>query len=546
MTRPILTVFWLALCIFANSPEAWGQYRGIDVLHYHFQLELSDTTDAIIGKAEIDLTATRDRANIQLDLENALPPSGDGEGAPKGMQVGSVDWNGAPATWTHRDRVLTIHQPISPNDTGKLTIYYRGIPSDGLIISKNKYGNRTFFSDHWPNRGSCYLPLNDHPTDKATSSFEVMAPSAYRVVSNGQLLEEPLPTSGHASMDRTWSYSMQHEIPTKVMVIGVAAFDTASYAPVGTIPLRGWVFPEDAQGGHTEYAAASEILAFFDSIIAPYPFHKLDQVQSKTIFGGMENAGCIFYHEGSTVGDGSSEDLIAHEIAHQWYGNSASESDWNHLWLSEGFATFLTGFYLEKKYGFDAYYAYMDAARNRVMQFAQRYPRAVVVPDSTPDLMALLNPYSYQKGAWILHMARREMGEDAFLQGIRSYYQQYQFSNAHTSDLLSHLNNAFPGDLSPLFEHYLYHPEIPEIAIASRKNRTLSVHLAGLKSDLILSEVSYRCDYIDKGHREEDAPSPQYYEGQTALSAAPTLLNFPKNVDISSIRWNIDGAYLLK
>lgn len=546
MIRPVRSALWLALCILAISPDARAQYRGIDVLHYHFKLSLFDTTDAIRGRAEIELTATENRSNIQFDLENTIHTAKEADTAPTGMHVVAVNWNDAPVAWNHEERQLTIHHPISPTDTGIITIEYLGIPSDGLIISKNKYGNRTYFSDHWPNRGSCYLPLNDHPTDKATSTFEVTVPAAYQVVSNGQLLEEPKSTLGHATNDHTWTYSMRQNIPTKVMVIGVAAFDTASYAPVGDIPLRGWVFPEDAQGGHLEYAAASEILAFFDSIIAPYPFHKLDQVQSKTIFGGMENAGCIFYHEGSTVGDGSSEDLIAHEIAHQWYGNSASESDWNHLWLSEGFATFLTGFYLEKKYGFDAYYAYMDAARNRVLQFAKRYPRLVVVPDSTPDLMALLNPYSYQKGAWVLHMARQEMGEEAFLSGIRSYYQQFQFSNAHTSDLLNHLNKAFDGDLSPLFEQYLYHPEIPKIEAATANNRTMNVHLSGLESNLQLSRVSYRCDYIKKNNYPDSSTESTYYQGQVALSSTPTLLKFPKNIDISTIRWNIDGAYLLE
>ena len=528
------------------SAFVFAQNKSIDVTHYEFEIHVFDHTDEIKGTAQIHLTAVDSISSITLDLEGYHGDSIN----PKGMTVSQATWNTTPITWEQSGRQIHAHQSLASGQNGILTLVYSGVPSDGLIIDKNKYGHRTFFSDHWPNRGSCYLPLNDHPMDKATSSFKIHAPSTYKVVSNGQLISAatlPKDASQTESNQQNWSandqhpklweWHMPHQIPTKVMVFGVADFDTASYAAVGNVSLRGWVYPEDAELGHREYAAASEILDFFEKHIAPYPFDKLDQVQSKTIFGGMENAGCIFYHENSTGGDGSSEDLIAHEIAHQWFGNTASETDWKHLWISEGFATFFTGFYLEKKYGDEAFYTYMDAAQERLTQFANRYPEAVVVPDSTPNLMALLNPYSYQKGGWVLQMLRTELGEDLFLEFIRAYFHKFAFANASTTDLITLLESYSKKDLNPLMKHYLYHPAIPHIVWTHIDSGTVIAHLEGTDASLQLSRVQY--EY----HTEQDSEDDQV--GDISISTNPTVVLLPKNADIGSLKWNTDRAYLL-
>ncbi len=132
----------------------------------------------------------------------------------------------------------------------------------------------------------------------------------------------------------------------------------------------------------------------------------------------MENASCIFYAENSVTGKGKAEDLMAHEIAHQWFGNSVTENDWHHIWLSEGFATYLTAVYQEKTYGKEKLDETMKSARDRVIGFYLRSPRPVVDTTVT-DLMKLLNANSYQKGAWVLHMLRRELGDDLFWKGMR-------------------------------------------------------------------------------------------------------------------------------
>jgi aminopeptidase N len=155
-------------------------------------------------------------------------------------------------------------------------------------------------------------------------------------------------------------------------------------------------------------------LPWLEKHIAPYPYKKLANVQSKTIFGGMENANAIFYFENS-VTDTGIEALMTHEIAHQWFGNSASEKDWSHLWLSEGFATYMTHLYLEEKYGEDSFNNRREADREKVIAFSKTRNTPVSDTSASNNLMQLLNANSYQKGGWVLHMLRRKVGDSFIL-----------------------------------------------------------------------------------------------------------------------------------
>ncbi|MBL7731356.1 MAG: M1 family metallopeptidase [Chitinophagaceae bacterium] len=443
----------LLIC-FCSFYYSYAQ-RPVDVLHYSFSLELNDKNDTIYGRARITFTTNKELSSVTLDLHNILQG--------KGMKVMQVLWDpfsSSPLSFRHeKDKVFIETGKIAANDTAWLTIIYKGIPANGLIISKNKYGKRTFFSDNWPNRAHHWIPCVDDPADKASVEFAITAPSHYQVVSNGiQVEETTLP-----DQKKLTRWKEEVPLPTKVMVIGVADFAVNLAGNIGCIPVSSWVFPENKANGFYDYAQAKDILEWYINYIGPYAYQKLANVQSKTIFGGMENAGAIFYFENSVTGKRTEESLIAHEIVHQWFGNSATEKSFAHLWLSEGFATYLTHVYLESRYGTDSLNTRMQDDRNEIIDFVTQSHRPVV--DSTSDLMRLLNTNSYQKGSWVLHMLRRQLGDSVFRKSIQEYYTKYAGSNAETKDLQQVFERVSGKTLSQFFNQWLHTGVNPALTI---------------------------------------------------------------------------------
>jgi aminopeptidase N len=444
----------IALLLF---PSLLYAQSDIDVQHYRFQIELNDSNDTIAGRAVIRLAFTRNTDMFELDLVQA-------SGSKKGMEVLNTEgqllkrFETIPSTSKVRFHLAKTAQK---GDTASFIIYYKGVPADGLIISKTKYGRRSFFADNWPNRGQNWLPCNDHPADKATVEFIVIAPDHYQVVANGLQVEES--TTGNGKKLTHWKESVP--ISTKVMVIGVADFAVHKTGTINDcIPVYSWVYPEDREKGFSDYALAGKVLPFFIQYIGPYPYKKLANVQSKTMFGGLENANTIFYSESSVSGTGRSESLIAHEIAHQWFGNHATEKTFAHLWLSEGFATYMTILYFESFYGKDSATAMLVEDRREVIAHAKRSDRPVVDSLET-DYMSLLNANSYEKGSFVLHMLRNELGDQNFKTAIRKYYSTYAGSVAGTEDLRKIFEEVSGKDLSLFFKQWLYTPGIPRLRV---------------------------------------------------------------------------------
>ena len=457
-----LIIAFLVTCLSVSVPAQ----SNIDVLHYRFEIFLNDESDSISGKATIKVLFLKESNELLLDLNNVSK----GKGMSVFSVVDSIDEKKLLAT-THTANKLKITFPGKKNagDTKTITIRYKGIPTDGLIISKNKYGNRTFFADNWPNRAHHWIPCVDDPADKATVEFIVTAPSHYQVISNGVQIEEtnlPGNLPGRQAGKKLTHYKEDVPLPTKVMAIGAADFAVNTVGEVNCIPVSSWVYPENKAEGFYDYAMAKDILAFHINYIGPYAYKKLANVQSKTKYGGMENAGAIFYAEYSVSGQRLEEELLSHEIVHQWFGNMATEKSFAHFWLSEGFATYLTHVYIESKYGTDSMNTEMRTDRDKVIGFVKTSRRPVV--DSTPNYMQLLNANSYQKGSWVLHMLRRQLGDSIFHQSIRQYYATYAGKNADTKDLQKIFEMVSGKRLDKFFRQWLYTPVNPELKITWR------------------------------------------------------------------------------
>lgn len=449
-----LSLYLFAGCaLFTLSVKAQAPDAPIDVLHYGFNVVLNDANNNIKGKADIAVKFLKSPGKFQINLVKKKPNG-------MGMTVSHVFENGKAVRFKQDSDAVNIYTSAKINSRRTYSVYYEGIPADGLIISTNKFGKRTFFGDNWPNRAHNWLPCVDEPADKASVDFTVTAPDHYQVIANGlKTGESVLP----GELIKThWSETAQ--LPTKVMVIGVADFAVDHPKDVNDIPVYTYVFPESANVGFKSYAVAGDILPFFIDKIGPYAYKKLANVQSKTIFGGMENASCIFYFEDSPYSKGI-EELMAHEIAHQWFGDAVSEKDFHHLWLSEGFATYLTDYYLESKYGVDTLKKRLAADRSKIFKFEKRRFTPVVDTTVKTDYMPLLNPNSYEKGSWVLHMLRRKIGDGAFWKGLNTYYLKYQSANANTADFQAVMEGISRQNLEPFFHQWLNTAGHPELAV---------------------------------------------------------------------------------
>lgn len=457
--KKILPLF-IATCI---STTALAQRPGatIDVQHYDFSITLTDTSDVIKGKAAIDLLVIKDAQTITLDLIS----KGNNR---KGMAVLQVTDNGKPLTYTHTNNLLTIQfdASVKAGEHKNIEVTYEGIPDNGLIITKNKYEHRVFFADNWPNRARHWLPCVDHPADKAALDFTVTAPDHYQVISNGVKTSDTI----IGNQQRRTHYTETTPLSTKIMVIGVANFAIQESGTVNNIPVSSWVYPEEKDKGFYDYALAVDILPYFIKNVGPYAFKKLANVESTTMFGGMENASAIFYSDESSIsGERKSESLLAHEIAHQWFGNMATEADWSHLWLSEGFATYMTILYFEHKYGYDTARHMLTKNRQQVIDFARKRARPVV-DSSVTNYMELLNANSYQKGGWVLHMLRRQLGDSTFWKGIQTYYNRFAGKNAVTGNLCKVMEEVSGKSLQPFFKQWLFTVGHPKLNVTWKYN----------------------------------------------------------------------------
>jgi aminopeptidase N len=452
--RLVIILVYLGLWGLPIAADTYPRQAGVDALHYIFRLTLSDESDELTGEATIDLRFLREGLReVTLDLASAANG--------KGMTVAEVTSGGTPVLYIHQnDRLkLSLKDPPQPGERRQFTVRYRGIPANGLRMLKNKFGERVFFSENWPNNARQWLPMVDHPYDKATSEFIVTAPVKYQVVANGLLQEEV--DLGDGMRLTHWRQSVP--IASWLNALGVAQFAVHHAGLVKGVELQTWVYRQERAIGPAWFEpAARQALEFFSEQVGPYSYEKLANVEAAGFSGGTEHASAIFYGENSVLSRPRTS-LIAHEIAHQWFGNSVTEKDWDDVWLSEGFATYFTLLFTEHFQGRDAFVAGLRSSRETVLSTEKRTPGVSVLHDNLADMKKVLNALVYQKGGWTLHMLRGLMGTEKFWTGIRDYYRRYRNESASTDDFRRVMEENSGLELTWFFRQWLTRAGSPVI-----------------------------------------------------------------------------------
>jgi aminopeptidase N len=426
--------------------------------HYLVNITLNDQLSEITSaSARIYLTIVKPTREIDIDF-------GD-------LTVDRVTLEGRSYEFHRKDGKLHLDLPqaASPGDSYVIEVFYHGKPKDGLILTKDEDGKPVAIGDNWPDRVHHWIPVLDHPSAKATITFNITAPAGQEVVANGRLDHVETTASGQ----RTWTYSEGVPIPPYCMIIGVGQFARLD-GPQTPTQISYYVPRSERELAVKGFLPAMPSVEFFTEKVAPYPYEKLALIVGATRFGGMENSSAIvftstLFARKATVGMSKSYPtvpfnnvtLIAHEIAHQWFGDSVTESTWSDLWLSEGFATYFAGLFVQRHESEAAFQRYMRDAAASVFAY-EKQKRVPIFDRDTESLMELLNANNYQKGAWVLHMLRSNLGDDVFFRGIRAYYESHKNSVASTEDLRAALERASGKDLRAFFARWVYdsgHPQ---------------------------------------------------------------------------------------
>lgn len=363
----------------------------------------------------------------------------------------------------HGNRLsVRLEPPAAAGEALPLTVRYRGRPDGTALVARpNAHGERVLFADNWPEGARRWLPSVDHPSDKATVDFAVTSDDRFEAVAPGRLVETRALPGGR----RLTRWSEPVPIPAYCMVVGLADFQVSRLGIADGVPVTAWVFPEDVDAARRMFARSALMMGYYADVLGPYPYGKLAQVQSTIRYAGMENSSAIFYAETELQGPDVDEFPVAHEIAHQWWGNSVTPADWDDLWLSEGFATYFDALFYEHVEGPEALRRRLAGGAQRLFAFLERRPMAVVAPDVT-DPLEKLSPVVYQKGAWVLHMLRRRIGDEHFFEGMQAFYRQHAGGNAATADLQRVMEDRSGDSLEPFFQQWLLRADVPDLQVA--------------------------------------------------------------------------------
>ena len=434
-----------------------------DILHYSLSLEFSHYAQQwLSGTAEITCIPNQTNTSVlEFDLEN--------------FQVDSVKLNGNPLAFTNNNSILTVSIPSSgPSDTLILSVYYQGVP----VQDPGGFGGFYFSSDSAyafnlgvglsaiPHCfGRAWFPCLDIFTDRADFDFYITVYDSKTAVCNGTLVSIDTSVAGY----KTFHWNLSSSIPTYLASVAVAGYtavrDTFN-GMNGQIPVAIYVLPADTNNARNSFINLDTTFAIFEEGFGPYMWERVGFVAVPFNGGAMEHATNIAYPRAAINNTTQYEWLAAHEFSHHWFGDLATCSTAEDMWLNEGFATFCESFFTEKLYGVNAGRAYAHDNHKNAIQFAHITDGGFLPLSGMPQS----NTYgetTYKKGADIVQTLRYYLGDSLFLSGIKSFLVTNAFSAVSSADLRDFLS-AYSGiPLDSFFSGWVFNPGYPHFSIDS-------------------------------------------------------------------------------
>jgi aminopeptidase N len=444
-----------------DNPEGNPHYspsREVDILH----VALDITPD--FGRRTIEGTATlrfkpiaRALAELKLDAEE--------------MTIESVTATEPLRRWHYDDHrlVLTFENPVVADRDTTVTIRYRAEPRQGLYFRTPEMGYRPEDSHLWTQGEAIesrhWFPCFDAPNEKFTSEVTCRVPAGMVVRSNGRLMSStPDPASGRVAV--RWLQDKPHVTYLICLVAGNFRGIEDRHRDV---PLGFWTPVSQAAWAKSSFRDTRAMMEFFERELGvPFPWAKYDQVVVDDFTaGGMENTSITILTGGTLFPDEydpvrSSRGLVAHELAHQWFGDLVTCRDWSHLWLNEGFATYYDALQAREQLGRDEFLIEMDGNARSVLSSTDGTP---IVWRNFATPMDQFGYRAYPKGSWVLHMLRSQLGEDLFRRCVTTYLQRHAYGVVETSDLQKVIEELSGRSFDRFFDQWLYHGHHPELNV---------------------------------------------------------------------------------
>ena len=421
---------------------------GYDVQHYTLDLTVNDVAATKLdGVTTIDARATQNLSSFNLDFY--------------GFEVTSIKVNGQPAEFKRLQQELTIipSAALLEDQSFTVEVQYHGSPYQMISVAipirigwVGYSGGSYVLSE--PDGATNFFPVNDHPLDKATYTFHITVPEPFEVAANGVLTE----TTDHGSTT-SFTFEMRDLMASYLATVDIGEFDLENSQAENGIPIRNYfasALPEEIR---KPFALQDEMLVYYSDIFGPYPFEVYGALVLDTQIGGaLENQTMsVFGITGSNQEKGL-EGVIAHELVHQWFGDSVSLADWQDIWLNESFATYAQGLWIEHTEGREA----LDDWVKEMYTFV-RENRERMSPPGSPPAHDLFNAGVYLWGALGLHALRLEVGDEKFFEILQTYYSRYKGGNATTADFIAVAEEVSGQELSAFFDSWLYSSDLAPI-----------------------------------------------------------------------------------
>lgn len=426
-----------------------------DVQHYTLFLMPDFDAESISGTVRVDFVSLADGLNkIELDLFQSL------------QATGVQDAQGTALPFTHLNDLVEIQltTPLAPGEAGTVQVSYEGLPEPAGFLGMQFLehdGTPILATLSEPYYSRSWWPCKDIPSDKSTATLYVLVPSEFYCASNG-VLTQVVPQGNGNSL-----YIWESNYPISAYNISLAVTNYVGWtetwqSPSGkSMEVDFRVFPEDLAAAQVDFAKTTEMLDLYSELFGEYPFVDEKYGMAEFIFdGAMEHQTMSSYGQELITGDGFFERLVGHELAHQWFGNLVTVEDWDELWLHEGFATYAEALWIEYEQG--------AAARQVFMRQRSAFMVGFWGPVSPPA--PLFGDTVYQKGAWVLHMLRKVVGENDFYQILKDYAasSELRYGSATIQDFVDIAESVSDSDLGWFFDQWLYRVGRPDYEISWR------------------------------------------------------------------------------